>query len=173
LRDLLELDEEQNESLLGELLEVASNVTRGHELFVYQKLTIWGDQVATYTVRENVRKRANKLLHQLNEFPLNASPRRIVETYWWAHHELRDLRVPPGDAPEDRALFRASKSAGLKSRPSRFIEAPVHTRGVGLVPTFAHVGTNHDSGAGSSSRIRDLDCASACARAAERWHDQC
>lgn len=60
VRDRLEFDEEQNESVLDELLEVVCYVSGRQELFVYQRLTIRGDQVATYTVRENVTKRMDR-----------------------------------------------------------------------------------------------------------------
>jgi hypothetical protein len=105
MRDAVDFDEEQNDSVLRELLEVVATRTRGHGLFVRQTLVLWGDQVATYTVRENVKKRAGKLLHQVGEFPLGAIPKQIVETFVSAWHALRGLRVPPGEAPEDRALL--------------------------------------------------------------------
>jgi hypothetical protein len=79
----LEFDEEESVSRFDESLGVLAYISRGHELFVYQRLTIWGDHVATYTVRENVKKRMDKFLYEVREFPLDATPKQIVETFRW------------------------------------------------------------------------------------------
>ncbi len=91
--------------MLDESLEVLSHVSRGHELFVYQSLTIWGDQVASYTVRESVKKRSHRLLWQVHEFPLTASPARVPQVYLRCVDILRGLEVPPGESAHDVLLF--------------------------------------------------------------------
>jgi hypothetical protein len=112
--ETLEFDEEESESMLDESLAILAYVSRGHELFVYQRLTLWGDHVATYTVRENVKKRMDKLLHQVREFAMGATPKRIVDTFRWAQWELRLLSVPPGEAHDDRAVFQRIEERWLE-----------------------------------------------------------
>ena len=112
--ELVEFEEEQGASVLDESLEVLRHVGRGHELFVYQTLTIWGDQVATYAVRESVRKRRFRLMLRIREFPLSASPASIVATYWWASDQLKQLSVPPGGTRDDRALLRDIETRWLE-----------------------------------------------------------
>ena len=110
----LEFEEKHGESMFDESLAVLAYVSRGHELFVYQRLTIWGHHVATYTVRENVKKRMDRFLHQVSEFPLDATPKQIVEAFRWAQRELRALNVPPGESSEDRALFERIEARWLE-----------------------------------------------------------
>ncbi len=105
-KDLVEITEEAGESVLDESLEILSYVSRGQELFVYQSLTIWGDQVATYTVRESIKKRLHRLLWQVDEFPLITTPARVAQAYWRCVDSLRKLGVPPGESPHDVLLFK-------------------------------------------------------------------
>ncbi|MFN0252819.1 MAG: hypothetical protein ACKV2T_38450 [Kofleriaceae bacterium] len=103
-KGLLEFTEESNDSMLRESLEILQDVTR-RELRVYQTLTIWGDQVATYSVRETVGKRMYKLVVRVREFPLISTPERIAEAYWWSSDQLVELGVPPGKTQKDRELL--------------------------------------------------------------------
>lgn len=106
LPDLLEYSEEQATSVLDESLEILCNVGRGHELFLYQTLTVWGDQVATFSVREIVKKRMYRLVYTLREFPLCAAPSLVVAAFWNSRELLRTLGVPPGDTEADREALR-------------------------------------------------------------------
>ena len=100
----LEFAEEVSESPLRESLEVLRDL-RARNQYVYQSLTVWGDQVATFTVRESLRKRRHKILLQIPEFPVVAPLERVVETFWWAHDRLLKLGTPPGFSSGDRVLL--------------------------------------------------------------------
>src|SRR5262245_44664204 len=102
---LIEINEEEGADL-GDSIEILSNTGRGHELFVYQTLTVWADQVATFAVRESVKKRMYRLVYELREFPLTTTPIRIVKTYWCVRDQLRGLNVPPGTTEADRRLLQ-------------------------------------------------------------------
>jgi hypothetical protein len=97
----LDVTEVPSELVLDEELHVFNPISRG-DLHVYQLLTIWGDQTASYEVRENVRKRADRLIGRLDSFPLVAEPVHIVTTFQWAKSKLRLLSVPPGSAASDQ-----------------------------------------------------------------------
>jgi hypothetical protein len=106
LPGLLEYCEEPPASVLDESLEILCNVGRGHELFMYQTLTVWGDQVATFSVRESVKKRMYRLVYTLREFPLCAAPGLVVAAFWSSRELLSTLSVPPGEAEADREALR-------------------------------------------------------------------
>ena len=72
---------------------------------VYQGLTVWGDQLATYAVRECTRKRMYKLVLHVKDFPLLTSPEQIVETFLWAGTQLYLLSSAPGSSTTDRPLL--------------------------------------------------------------------
>lgn len=95
------------------MLEVACSVGRAY-VHVYQALVVWGDQVATYVARECVRKRMDKVLVRVREFPLAATPSSIVETFWWAEYELGTLGQPPGASAADRALLASIEERWLQ-----------------------------------------------------------
>jgi hypothetical protein len=104
-KDHLEFDEEQNESVLRESIAVVQYVSRGYDLRLCHALTIWGDQVATYSVRENVGKRLDKLVLRVQEFPVVTTPDRIAAAYWWSATQLVTLDVPPGKTREDHVIL--------------------------------------------------------------------
>ena len=104
-RERLELDEEHSESILGESLAARAYVSGG---LVSQRLTIWGDHVASYTVRD---KRTDKLLFQVREFPLGAEPKQIVETFRWAQRELSRAEADVFERIEARWLELAGQHA--------------------------------------------------------------
>jgi hypothetical protein len=104
-KNRLDLIEKPAASLLEEWLEVIAYV-RVRELYVYQTLVLWGDHVATYSVRENVKKRQDRLVFELRDFPLSALPLSIVKSFWWAYFRIKDLNVPPGRVAADQDLLR-------------------------------------------------------------------
>src|SRR5882762_9050836 len=85
-----ELIREPADSLLDELLEAVTFFGAG-ETSLYQILTIWGDQLATYVVCESVKKRLHHLVMKLHEFPLAADPKDIVASFWWSIDHLQRL----------------------------------------------------------------------------------
>ena len=101
----LELQEVGDDELSYEALSVVSKV---HilDLSVYQQLTVWGDQLAMFGVREDVRKRMDRLILGVHEFPLVAEPTKIVEAYQWAESQLYSLGSPPGASEADRERLR-------------------------------------------------------------------
>jgi hypothetical protein len=73
---------------------------------LYLQLIVWGDQIAVFGVRENVRKRMDRVILRIPEFTLLAEPARIVETFQWADTQLHSLGDPPGRSEADRERLR-------------------------------------------------------------------
>jgi hypothetical protein len=102
----LEFEEVGGDRLAEEALSVVLK-TSIRELRLYQQLVVWGDQIAVFGVRENVRKRMDRRLLRVGEFVLNAEPSRMVETYQWSESQVCLLDAPPGPCETDRKRLEA------------------------------------------------------------------
>lgn len=109
----LEFEEVGEEIVSHEALAVVSKI-HVRELYVYQQLTVWGDQVARFSVREDSRKRQDRVLLRVDEFALGVEPKKIVEVFQWADLRLSSLDTPPGNSEGDRRLLRAIEEEWLK-----------------------------------------------------------
>ncbi len=108
----LELNEVGDDKLSHEELSIVSKV-QILDLSVYQELTVWGDQVATFAIREDVRKRMYRVVFRLEEFPLATEPAEIIETYQWAESKLYSLGSPPGGSEADRECLQKVEARWL------------------------------------------------------------
>ena len=104
--DDLEFNEGISDSVLDEFLEITNYINNG-ELYLYQTIIVGGDQIASYCVRENVKKRADRIVLRMDRFPLLSGARQIVTSFSWCWDKLRGLSVPPGQTAEDDRILES------------------------------------------------------------------
>jgi hypothetical protein len=113
----LEFREDLSATVLKESLEVCLYISR-QDLYLYQTLTVWGDQVAVFSVRENITKRLHKLLFKLEEFPLVLESERVVALFGQSAKQLLRLGFPSGESADDREVLVEVGSLWLEASSS-------------------------------------------------------
>jgi len=106
LIESLEFIEMSANSPFDEKIEIEHYFSRT-DLYLYHVLTIWGDGIATYVVRESVQKRLHRLLLRVREFSLHAPASDVLRTFETSRDLLDSMGFPPGSTPHDREQLAA------------------------------------------------------------------
>jgi len=97
--DVVEFETESADSIMDERWDVFFYTNR-----VYLTLAVWGDQVAIFSVRENCKKRLDKRLLFVEEFPLIVEPRLALRLFLESTDQAQHLGYPPG-TPADQGIL--------------------------------------------------------------------